>query len=66
KQNRYLSKGVKRLNHTNNFGKLVRRIQKDLMLGSTTHEIYDVLEKEGYWAPDSIHEAMKLAMEGLQ
>jgi len=53
------------LNHTNNFGKLVRRIQKDLMLGSTTYEVYDVLENEGYWARDSIHEAIKLAMEGL-
>lgn len=54
------------VDYTNNFGKLVRRIQKDLMLGSTTYEIYDVLENEGHWSSDSLHEAMKLAMEGLQ
>ncbi|WP_180226191.1 hypothetical protein [Bacillus wiedmannii] len=54
------------LNYTNNFGKLIRRIQVELMVGLTTHEIYDSLADEGHWAPDSLHEAMKLAMDGLQ
>ncbi|HDR4520546.1 TPA: hypothetical protein QCQ26_005124 [Bacillus cereus] len=54
------------LNYTNNFGKLIRRIQVELMVGLTAHEIYELLENEGHWAPDSLHEAMKLAMEGLQ
>lgn len=54
------------LNYTNNFGKLIRRIQVELMVGLTTHEIYEALENEGHWAPDSLHEAMELAMEGLK
>jgi hypothetical protein len=54
------------LDHTNNFGKLVRRIQKDLMLGATTFEVYEEINNEGYWAPDSLHEAIKQAMKGLE
>ncbi|WP_167514899.1 hypothetical protein [Bacillus wiedmannii] len=54
------------MNYTNNFGKLIRRIQVELMVGLTTHEIYQALESEGHWAPDSLHEAMELAMEGLK
>ncbi|MDA2118795.1 hypothetical protein ABER90_26245 [Bacillus paranthracis] len=54
------------LNYTNNFGKLIRRIQVELMVGLTTHEIYESLANEGHWSSDSLHEAMKLAMEGLR
>ncbi|MFV0977015.1 hypothetical protein RCJ96_26030 [Bacillus sp. BSL6] len=54
------------MNYTNNFGKLIRRIQVELMVGLTTHEIYDSLADEGHWSSDSLHEAMKLAMEGLR
>ncbi|WP_179862887.1 hypothetical protein [Bacillus cereus] len=54
------------MNYTNNFGKLVRRIQVEIMAGLTTHEIYESLENEGHWSSDSLHEAMKLAMEGLR
>lgn len=54
------------MNYTNNFGKLIRRIQVELMVGLTTHEIYEALEYEGHWASDSLHEAMELAMEGLR
>ncbi|WP_130069014.1 hypothetical protein [Bacillus albus] len=61
-----LEKRVDQLNYTNNFGKLIRRIQVELMVGLTTHEIYDSLANEGHWAPDSLHEAIKLATEGLR
>lgn len=54
------------MNYTNNFGKLVRKIQVELMTGLTTHKIYESLEHEGHWSSDSLHEAMKLAMEGLR
>ncbi|WP_180235190.1 hypothetical protein [Bacillus cereus] len=54
------------LNYTNNFGKLIRRIQVELMVGIITHEIYESLANEGHWSSDSLHEAMKLAMEGLR
>ncbi|WP_206665682.1 hypothetical protein [Bacillus cereus] len=61
-----LQKGVDQLNYTNNFGKLIRRIQVELMVGLTTYEIYESLASEGHWSSDSLHEAMKLAMEGLR
>lgn len=61
-----LEKRVNQLNYTNNFGKLIRRIQVELMSGLTTYEIYESLANEGDWSSDSLHEAMKLAMEGLQ
>ncbi|MCU4813987.1 hypothetical protein OCF19_28220 [Bacillus cereus] len=54
------------MNYTNNFGKLIRRIQVELMVGLTTYEIYESLASEGHWSSDSLHEAMKLAMEGLR
>ncbi|MEK5115400.1 hypothetical protein [Bacillus sp. FSL R5-0677] len=54
------------MNYTNNFGKLIRRIQVELIVGLTTHEIYESLANEGHWSSDSLHEAMKLAMEGLR
>ncbi|MEN3132522.1 hypothetical protein ABDI49_17450 [Bacillus cereus] len=41
-----LEKRVDQLNYTNNFGKLIRRIQVELMVGLTTHEIYDSLANE--------------------
>lgn len=53
------------MNYNNNFGKLIRRIQVELMVGIDSIDIYETLESEGHWSPDSLHEAMKLAKEGL-
>jgi len=54
------------MDYTNNFSKLVRHIEKKLMDGYESIDIYEELEKEGDWAPDSLHDAYYIAKKNLE
>ncbi|ALO79584.1 hypothetical protein HOBO_177 [Bacillus phage Hobo] len=54
------------MDYTNNFSELVRHIEKKLMDGYESIDIYEELEKEGDWTSDSIHDAYYIATKNLE
>ncbi|AID17818.1 hypothetical protein JBP901_gp106 [Bacillus phage JBP901] len=54
------------MDYTNNFSELVRYIELKLMEGYEFIDIYEKLEEEGDWAPDSIHDAHYVAKKNLE